>query len=484
MTRLAALLDGAAMLLTGCDLAPHYKVPTVSVPASYRDLAVWHEATPADTSPRADWWKDFNDPVLDQLEQRLNAENVTLAAAEATFAQARASAAEVESGLFPQLNVGGALSANRESAKRPLRGRNLPAYFGANTLSAQFGYEVDFWDQIHNQVVAGTAAAQAGAADLAFARLSLQAELANDYMLLRGLDAQEDLLQHTVAAYTRALDVVQNRYTGKIASGVDLSRAQNQLETARAQLDDLHAQRDVLEHAIATLVAVPAPAFALRPVIHSRPLPKVPASVPSALLQRRPDIAAAERRVAVANATIGVARAAFYPNISLNLSGGTQSTGLDLLSLPNSVWSLGPSLSLPIFRGGLLQAQEAAAVAAYNLAAADYRNTVLTAFQEVQDALAQLHWYGVELEDDKRAVAAAEQTLTMALALYQDGATSYLEVVTAQEAALGAEQLQLQLQTAYLQAGVRLIRALGGGWSTRELPAPDATPLRHVDIAP
>jgi NodT family efflux transporter outer membrane factor (OMF) lipoprotein len=485
MTRRAvALAVSAALLLAGCDLAPPYKAPTVIVPVSYRDRTIWKTATPADTMPRSDWWVPFGEPELDRLEGELAARNFTLAAAAAIYDQARANAAAARAGLFPQVNALGELSYNRQSEHRPLRGANLPTFYGANALGGTIGYETDLWDQIHNQVVAGKAAAQASAADLAFIRLSLQAELANDYLLLRGLDAQEKLLEDTVTAYRQALDVVENRFKGLIASGVDVSRAQTELESARAQLDDIRGRRALAEHAIATLVSVPAPAFSLPHNPAAIRLPPLPQGIPSVLLQRRPDIAAAERRVAAANATIGVARAAFYPNITLNALGGFQSTALSIFNLPNSFWSLGPGLTLPIFTGGLLRAEEAAAVAQYNLAAATYRNTVLTAFQEVEDALAQLHWFGSEVVDDQRAVAAAQRTLDMAMALFVDGATSYLEVAVAQEQLLGAQELLLQLQTGYLQSGVRLIRALGGGWTDRELPTPDSTPLLHVDLQP
>ncbi|MBN9509305.1 MAG: efflux transporter outer membrane subunit [Alphaproteobacteria bacterium] len=483
-SRLAALATSAALLLAGCDLAPPYKAPTVVVPVSYRDRTIWHTATPADTMPRSDWWAAFNQAELDRLEGELVARNFTLASAAATYDQARANAAAARSGLFPQINAGGVLSYNRQSLHRPLRSPDQPTFYGANTVGAAVGYEVDLWDQIHNQVVAGKAAAQASAADLAFIRLSLQAELANDYLLLRGLDAQAKLLENTVTAYRHALDVVQNRFRGLIASGVDVSRAQTELESARAQLDNIRGRRALAEHAIATLVSVPAPAFSLPRDPTEIRMPPLPRGIPSVLLQRRPDIAGAERRVAAANADIGVARAAFYPNITLNALGGFQSTALSIFNLPNSIWSLGPGLTLPIFRGGLLRAEEAAAVAQYNLAAANYRGTVLTAFQEVEDALAQLHWLGSELVDDQRAVAAAQRTLDMAMALFVDGASSYLEVAVAQEQLLGAQELLLELQTQYLQSGVQLIRALGGGWSDRELPAPDSTPLLHVDLKP
>ena len=237
------------------------------------------------------------------------------------------------------------------------------------------------------------------------------------------------------------------------------------------------------EHAIATLVAVPAPAFSIPPFVAEIKLPSLPPSVPSSLLQRRPDIAAAERRVAASNAMIGVARAAFFPNIALNAIGGVQSSNLNMFTAPATFFSLGPTLRLPIFEGGLLNAQEAATIAGFNVSTADYRSTVLTAFQEVEDALAQLHYYGVEEADDKRALAAAQRTLDMSMALYQDGATNFLEVVVAQESLLGTQLLLLQLQTQYLQSGVRLVRALGGGWSRDALPKLEQMPLYHVNIA-
>jgi NodT family efflux transporter outer membrane factor (OMF) lipoprotein len=263
---------------------------------------------------------------------------------------------------------------------------------------------------------------------------------------------------------------------------VDVSRAETQLYSAQGELQDLRARRALIEHAIAALIGVPAPAFALASSLAPiKPL-ELAASMPSVLLQRRPDIAAAERQVAAANATIGVARAAFFPNVQFNAIGGYQSANINLVSAPNSFWSLGPSLSLPIFEGGFLRAQEAATIAGFNLATANYRNTVVTAFKEVADALSQLHWYGGELHADRQAVDAAQHTLNEAMALFEDGAVNYLEVVVAQEQLLGVQQRLLELRTQYLQSGVRLIRALGGGWSQRDLPQPDAMPLRHVSI--
>ena len=478
---LAALAAGP-LLLGGCDLAPHYKVPTVVVPASYHDTEVWQPGQPADTLPRSDWWVEFQDPVLDKLERQLSTQNFTLAAAEASFTQARANAAEAIAGLFPSIGVEGGLAKTDYPHDKTLTTHGLPPFLPRNTLAGNLTYEFDFWDRIHNEVAAGTAAAQASAADLAFVRLSLEAELADDYLELRGLDALEDLLARTVTAYQRAYDVVRNRFQGLIASGVDVPRAETQLYSAQAELQDLRARRALIEHAIAALIGVPAPAFALAPSFAPIKPPELAASVPSVLLQRRPDIAAAERQVASANATIGVARAAFFPNVQFNAIGGYQSANINLVSAPNSFWSLGPSLSLPIFEGGFLRAQEATTIAGFNLATANYRNTVVTAFKEVADALSQLHWYDEELHADRQAVDAAQHTLNLAMTLFVDGAVNYLEVVVAQEQLLGAQQLLLTLQTQYLQSGVRLIRALGGGWSERDLPQPDAMPLRHVSI--
>lgn len=482
--RPAALALGAALLLSGCDLAPHYRVPTVSVPASYHDTAVWRPGAPRDGALPTDWWQGFGDPVLDRLEGELAQQNITLAAAAATYDQSRASAAEAEAGLLPAVGIDAGLArTSNPGATGTIKAHGLePSFLLRNTFSGGLSYEIDFWGRIRNAVKAGRAEAQAAGADFAFVQLSLQAELANDYLLLRGLDAEQALLRHTVGAYQRALDVAVNRYEGKISPEMDVTRAQAQLESARAELDDIGARRALVQHAIATLVGVPAPAFAVVPNPAPIHLPPLPQEMPATLLQRRPDIAAAERRVAAANAMIGVARAAFFPNIGLNAVGGFQSLNLAMFNTPSSFWSLGPTLRLPIFEGGLLNAQEAATIAAYNLTAANYRGTVLTAFQDVEDALAQLHYYRTEQADDRRAVAAAQRTLDMSLALYKDGATSFLEVVVAQESLLSAQQLLLRLRTQYLQSGVRLVSALGGGWREEDLPKPEGIGLYHEAI--
>ena len=459
-----------AVCLTGCDLAPKYHVPVTQVPVSYKEAALWQQAQPTDGMPRGAWWQIFGDATLNRLETQVDTANPTLSASLATFQQARALAAEAFSGVYPTLSVGGQVTTNRQSARRPLRSPSQPSQYLDNSIDAQANYEIDFWDRIANAVRAGRAAAQAGAADLEFARLSLHAELASDYVDLRGLDAQARVLGGAVDAYRQALSLTQARFAGKISSGIDVTRAQTQLDDAEAALTDIASRRALVEHATAVLVGktpaevtIPPAAWGLREAI-------VPAGLPSTLLERRPDIASAERQVFAANATIGETRAAFYPTISLNMIYGLQDTGFNLFSLPNDFWTIGPGVMLPLFEGGLRDAEEAAAVAAYHRSAANYRAVVLTAFQEVEDALSQLRLLAEEARQEAAAVTAARQTVAMTTNLYKDGATSFLEVVVAQTEELQAEQRDVDMRTRRMQACVALIRALGGGWRIQDLP--------------
>jgi NodT family efflux transporter outer membrane factor (OMF) lipoprotein len=461
--------------LAGCNLAPPYGTPSATGPAAFpqafKETPGWMQATPDDDRPRGDWWTLFRDPVLDRLEAEAPTANPTLQAALAAYNQARAFAAEAGSYQVPTVGVNDSNTYNRQSAERPLRGGGQPNEYAANTLGGTVSYEFDFWGRVRNLVAAGRAEAQATAADLATAELSLQVELADDYLALRGLDAQNHLLQTTVAAYQRALDLTGARHTGGVASGLDVDRAQTQLSSAKAQISDILAQRALYEHAIAGLVGRPASGFSLAPVAGQRLVPTMPAGVPSALLQRRPDIAAAERRAFAANRRIGVARAAYFPTISLDTFGGWQNTGGNsLLTTPDTFWTLGPQLALTLFDGGLRKAQLAAAKAAFTIASADYRATVLTAFQQVEDQLALASHYAAEETDERDAVTAAQATTDLSLIRYREGATNYLEVVTAQTAELQAEQTLLALQTRRQQAGVSLVRALGGGWTIADLP--------------
>ena len=470
--RLAAGIVAAALLtsLPGCDLAPKYEIPLQVVPVSYKEAELWQKAKPSDELPRSAWWEMYNDPVLNDLEGRVDSGSPNLAAALSVSNRARAISQEAVAGLFPTLSVESHINADRQSDRRPLRGRNQPNQYLDNGISARATYEIDFWDSIANTIKAGKAAAQASAADLETVRLSLHAELAGDYLQLRGLDVQAGLLRVTVGAYAKALQLVQNRLAGKIASELDVTRAQTQLSFAQAQVSDVAASRALLEHAIAVLVGVLPSELTIAPAVIDTRVPVVATGLPSTLLQRRPDIASSERIVASANATIGVAKAAFYPNITLDALFGFQDTGFNLASLPNDFWAVGPGLVLPVFEGGLRQAQEAAAVAAYQLAVANYRQVVLGAFQSVEDNLALLHYLGDEEKSEQEAVMAARRTVSISTSLYLDGAINYLEVVTAQEAELQAEQTAISLHTRRVEASVSLIRALGGGWDRSDLP--------------
>jgi len=479
------VVAGCIVTLAGCNMAPPYHPPTVAIPPAFKEAIVvgsenkagkgpWQLAHPADAAPRGPWWELYDDPELNRLEDQVNVGNQTLAGTLAVYNQARAFAQEAESGLYPTVGVGGTITTNKQSAHRPLRSATQPTYYGANTIDAQADYEVDVWGRIRDYIAAGKAAAQASDADLEEVRLSLHAELANDYVTLRGLDEQIRLLNNTVNAYGRALTLVQNRFRGDIASGVDVAQAETQLDSAKTQSSEIMSRRQLLEHAIATLIGQPAPAFSLAKSVVPIPQPDVPAGIPSTLLQRRPDIAAAERQAALANQLVGVAEAAFYPSFSIGLIGGLQNTGLNLLSLPLDFWSLGPSVSLPVFEGGLLRAQLAGAKAAFDSANATYRATVLNAFQDVEDNLALLHWLQQAARDENAAVSASQRTVNMALTLYRDGAENYLQVVIAQTAELTAEQTELDLRTQRLQASIGLIRATGGGWTTADLPSEKA----------
>ena len=468
----ASLFASVAGSLAGCNFAPRYTPPPTPQLAAYKEQGPWTEAQPGDTLPRGPWWTGFEDPVLDQLEPQVPVANPTLAAALAAYDQARAFAAEARSADLPTVSGFAHETHNRQSQERLWRGSSQSNEDPDNQIGASVSYELDLWGRVRNLVAAGRATAEAAGADLATAQLSLEAELANDYVELRGLDAQDRLLRNTVAAYQRALDLTNARHTGGVASGLDVSRAANQLSAAKAQINDVAAQRALYEHAIASLVGQPASSFTIAPATSvERIVPQVPAGVPSTLLQRRPDIAAAERRAYAANRQIGVARAAFFPTISLGAQGGWENTGgNDLLTSPDSFWTVGPQLALTLFDGGRRRAVVAASKAAFNLASAQYRATVLTAFQQVEDQMALANHYSAERVDEAAAVTASQTTTRLSLIRYREGATNYLDVVTAQTAELQAEQTLLALQTRRQQASVNLVRALGGGWSARDLP--------------
>jgi NodT family efflux transporter outer membrane factor (OMF) lipoprotein len=468
---------GTLMCLQGCDLAPPYHPPTVAVPTAFKEDAngPWRLAKPADDTLRGPWWSQFGDPELNRLEGMIDTSNPGLAAAVARYDEARALAAEANAGLLPSLNFNGSYNKNRQSEHKPLRSSTQPNYFNTEQVGLSAGYELDFWGKLRNTATSGEASAQASAADLATARLGLHTELLLDFMTLRSLDQRAKVLSDTVANYGRALDLTQSRFEGHIASGIDVARAQTQLDTAKAAVSDTAARRAQIEHAIAALVGQPASSFSLPASTTDMAMPVIPAGLPSTLLQRRPDVAAAERRVFAANANIGVARAAFYPSFTITGNAGLQSTRMDqLLMLPSSVWTIGPNVNLPLFEGGRLNAEEARTYARQREVGADYRQTVLTAFREVEDNLSTIHWLGIEAKDETSAEDAAQRTVDMATNLYQAGADSYLDVVTAQTALLEVELTVIDIKTRRLQADGSLVKALGGGWQPGDLPQGDA----------
>lgn len=467
---------GAALLgvvlpgfcLGGCDLAPPYQPPAVALPTSFKESGRWQLAEPKDDQPRGPWWSLFKDRTLNALEPQVDEANQTLAAALANYEQARTAVQGAEASLFPTLDQVSQLTTNRQSDHRTYRTlpSTQPSHYGDNRLAIQSSYEVDLWGRVRDTIKATAAQAQAQAALLENVRLSLHALLARDYLTLRGLDRELALLRQTSKAYEDALKLTQNRLAGKIASPMDVDRAQAQLQIAEALIADTQAQRAVLEHAIATLVGQPASSFSIPSAAVTVASPRGPAAAPSSLLERRPDIAAAEREVAAANEQIGVAKAAFYPRFFINLYGGTQDRGVRLLDLKNVLYTIGPSVDLPIFDGGQRRAQLEAAMARRDQSLAQYRQTVLGAVQEVEDALATDHYLGQEAKRVEAAIAAEKKVLDLSLTLYRDGATNFLDVVVAQTTLLNEQRASIALLTRRLGTSVNLFVALGGGWTS------------------
>ena len=458
-----ACVAALVLLLGACSLAPPLKVPEVPTAEAYKESGPWAPARPADRLPRESWWTLYENAELDGLEQRLIDGNPSLAAALANYAQAKALSDQARAGLFPTLGLNASAERAHNSAHAPVS--TAPHYYDDYVVGGTLSYELDLWGQIRNEVRAGEANAAASAADLENARLSLTAQLVQDYVQLRSLDRQSSILEDTVNAYAHALTLAQQRHDAGIAPGLDVAQAQTQLDSARSQASQILVQRALTEHAIAALVGVSASTFSIAPAIVPIALPQVPSGVPSTLLERRPDVAAAERRMVAANADIGVARAAYFPSLTLNAQGGFQSTSIaNLLSAPSSYWALGPSALLSVFDGGLRRAQVAQARASFDASAANYRGTAVAAFQQVEDSLAALNHYHEAALEEQAAVEAAQRTLNLSMALYVQGAADYLTVVTSQTALLQAQLQALDLETLQLTASVDLVRALGGGW--------------------
>jgi NodT family efflux transporter outer membrane factor (OMF) lipoprotein len=456
---------GLTLLLGGCSLAPPLKVPDVRTGEAYKELGPWTQAQPADRLPRDSWWTLYDTPEIGELTKRLIDGNPSLAAALANYAEAQALRDQARAGLFPSVGLNAGVSRARESANAPLIGPTTPRYYDDNVLGGSVSYELDLWGQVRNEVIAGKANAAASAADLENARLSLLAQLVDDYIQLRSLDRDSAILEDTVKAYAHALSLTRQRHGAGIAAGLDVAQAETQLDAARSQAAQILAQRALMEHAIAALLGESPSTFSIEPAIVVVKLPQIPTGVPTTLLERRPDIAGAERRMISANANIGVARAAYFPSLTLGAQGGYQSTAFsNWLSAPSSYWAIGPNALLSVFDGGLRRAQVAQARAEFDASAANYRGTVIAAFQQVEDSLANLNHYYDAAREEKAAVDAAQRTLNLSMALYVQGAADYLTVVTSQTALLQAQLQALNLDTLQLRASVDLIRALGGGW--------------------
>ena len=453
-------------------VGPNYVRPAAPVPANYKENPDFATAQPSDAIAKGTWWEIYNDPQLDSLEQQIDTGNLTLAAAQARFEQARAAVRVSRSGLYPTATGGLSVTRERVSQNRPFTTSTGAKSYTDLSIPVDASYEPDVWGRVRREVEASRSEAQASAADLASVSLSVHAELALDYFALRGLDAQKQLLESTVVSYEKALDLTQTRYRGGLASAVDVAQAQTQLETTRSEAIDVQVQRAQFEHAIAVLIGKPPAEFTLALLPLTTPPPSLSAGLPSELLQRRPDIAAAERRVEEANANIGVARAAYFPAVTLSAGGGFESTSVGtLLQGPSGFWSLAGQAAEVLFDGGLRRGIKAQAKSAYDEAVENYRQTILSAFQDVEDNLAALRILEEEAQTQHDAVLAAQHSLSLSETRYRGGVTNYLEVTTAQTAALSNEVAAVNVLSRRLSASVLLVKAIGGGWDVSKIPS-------------
>ena len=472
-TSLLFTLAGLLLLSSACMVGPNYKRPAAPQTPAYKEPLPegWKEAQPNDGAIRGKWWEIYNDPQLSALEEQVSISNQNVLAAEAQFRAARYAVRVARAGLYPTVSMGPSIGVSRSSSSS---GSPVPPRVNAlYSLPASASWTADIWGSIRRGVRASEATAQADFALLENARLSYQSELAQDYFDLHGIDGDIELLDRTAKSYEEYLTLTQNRYKAGVASGGDVAQARTQLDTTRAELIDLGVARAQFEHAIAILTGKPPSAVTVPAALLKTPPPAVPVEVPSILLERRPDIAAAERTVAAANEQIGIAVAAYYPTLTLSASGGFEATNIvKWFSLPSRFWSLGSQLSEVAFEGGKRRAQVSLTEAQYDATVASYRQAVLTAFQQVEDNLSVLRILAQEAAAVDQAVKSAEESLAIATYQYKAGTVNYLQVITTQAIALGNEKTAVDLLTRRLTSSVLLIQALGGGWDSKNIPTP------------
>jgi NodT family efflux transporter outer membrane factor (OMF) lipoprotein len=469
---LASLLAIAVLQLSGCEVGPKYHLPVAQTPLAYKEIGDWKPAQPNDQNLGGTWWTMFQDSQLDALELQVNVSNQNLKAAEAQYRQSRAALRYTRADLYPTVTVGPSATRERISSNRPPPSSVFDGItYNDYILPFDFSYQVDVWGQVRRMVESSREQAQASAADLATVNLSMHADLALDYFQARSLDAEEQLLKSTVTQYQQALQLIQSQFKGGIASEVEVEQAMTQLKTVQAAAIDVGVMRAQYEHAVAILIGKPPAEFSLPPLPLTTPPPPIPVGLPSELLERRPDIAAEERRVASANAQIGVAKSAYYPSIILGATGGFESSSITtLLSGPSGLWSFGGSALMTVFDVGRRRALTDQAIAAYDYQVAAYRENVLMGFQQVEDNLAAVRILENEAKVQDEAVVAAQRSLELSIKRYNGGVTSYLEVIVAQNAALSDEVTAVNILGRRMANTVLLIQALGGGWDRSSLP--------------
>jgi NodT family efflux transporter outer membrane factor (OMF) lipoprotein len=478
-----SLLSVVTILLAGCMVGPNYVKPSTPMAPAFKEEAPslsqasdgWKLAQPSDQTSRGNWWEGYGDPQLNGLEAQIDSENQTLKIAEANYREARAAIRFNRAAEAPTIGVAPSISTVRDSANQPyFPSSQVNNGSGDFVLPVDLSWEIDLWGRIRRSVTAAKEQTQASAADMAAVRLSLQAELAYDYLELRSADAEKRLLDDTVQAYSKALGLTENRFEGGAAPKSDVAQARTQLKDAQVRDTDIMVRRAQYEHAIAILIGKPPANFSLPPSpidLQTPAIPAIPVVLPSQLLERRPDIAASERRMAAANEQIGIAQAAYYPALNLSALAGFEGTSaLNWFNWPSRFWAVGPSFSETLFDAGRRRATKESAVAAYDGNVANYRQTTLTAFQQVEDNLAVLRILAGESQQQNSATAAAEETLHLFMNRYAGGVDTYLQVVTSQTIALSNEQNDIDIRRRQLDASVLLAKAIGGGWDTSQLP--------------